>query len=950
MHEHMVKPVLILGSEPRVAVTIARSLHQHGIPVHVAALSDDEPRVTSRAVRSFLRLPSPQQKPDDFRTALVDIVRVHEIDMILPSNDSALMGLAQGYAEIVERLSGMGHDIHLGCPRPEVVHQVLDKATTLEIARRCGLYVPLTQQIGNAQQIEQLRSVLRFPVALKPRSKWHVGAAKVRYFQSYSELRRAVIREPVLAVGALVQEYCPGIGVGIEVLMHDQKPLAIFQHRRLKELPPTGGVSVLAESEPVDLALAEEALLLLRTLRWSGVAMVEFRYDLELGRAVLMEVNGRYWGSLPLSLLAGLEFPYYEWQLAHGQKPEVPERYEIGLRARWTRGSFLRAQELLRDPGKTWSWKTLVETTTDLLPPTRDMLWSSEDPTPAFIEVGRTIAGLLLEIGKAVLKILIPNRLFDLVHVYRLLGRRDGGVYVRRQLLRLFGLARETRRARCLSAPVRTILFVCHGNVMRSPMAARLLSQILNARGLPVSVRSAGLHAKPYTPADARALAIAGEFDCSLEDHLARMVTRAMVEKADVVFVMDRLNEAKLLGRFPEAKDKVLLLGAFDAEDELEMLDPDELDIVDPYDGELQDVRHCYEHLTRCVRRVASVLVPDKEISAVPLEEPQQERTSREPSEQQAHPTDEPQLKAQGQGPDVVSVIIPCYGQAQFLGEAIESVLAQTGADCQIIVVDDGSPDDTAQVAARYPRVEYIRQENRGVSAARNRGLQAANGAYVLFLDADDRLLPNHFQVSLDAFRTHPGAACVCGDYRWFGAEGTWHVHNCEPRPDYYGTLLRTNFIGPPHPVMFRRRPLLDAGGFRRDWYTFETLELYLRMARYYPLYCHHEVVAEYRRHAAQISMDSEAMLKGGMTALRAQRPYLDRDPRYREAYLAGVRYMQQTWGSPLVWEMVSAFREGRLRRAAHCFMVLGQFYPQGLVDLLHHKMTAMLHGEKRPA
>jgi glycosyltransferase involved in cell wall biosynthesis len=347
---------------------------------------------------------------------------------------------------------------------------------------------------------------------------------------------------------------------------------------------------------------------------------------------------------------------------------------------------------------------------------------------------------------------------------------------------------------------------------------------------------------------------------------------------------------------------------------------------------------------------LTSILIPDTSASAVPLEEPPPEQTAIEPCAEGARATDSLELNTPVRSQETVSVIIPCYRQAQFLGDAIESVLAQTGADHQIIVVDDGSPDDIAGVLAPYPGIHYIRQENRGVSAARNRGLYEANGRYVVFLDADDRLLPNHFQVSLDAFRAHPDAAFVCGDYRWFGAEDTWHVHNCEPRPDYYGTLLRTNFIGPPHPVMFRRQPVLDAGGFRRDWHAFETLELYLRMARYYPIYCHHEVVAEYRRHAAQTSMHSEAMLKGGVAALRAQRPYLDRDPRYREAYLAGVRHMQQTWGSPVVWEMVSAFREGQRRRAVHCFMVLGQFYPQGLLDLLHHKMAAVLHHEKRPA
>src|ERR687890_856397 len=90
----------------------------------------------------------------------------------------------------------------------------------------------------------------------------------------------------------------------------------------------------------------------------------------------------------------------------------------------------------------------------------------------------------------------------------------------------------------------------------------------------------------------------------------------------------------------------------------------------------------------------------------------------------------------------LVSVVIPCYNQAHFLGEAIESVLAQSYPRFEIIVVDDGSTDDTSKVAARHPGGRYVYQNNQGVSAARNSGLARSEGEYVVFLDADDRLLP----------------------------------------------------------------------------------------------------------------------------------------------------------------------------------------------------------------
>ncbi len=108
-------------------------------------------------------------------------------------------------------------------------------------------------------------------------------------------------------------------------------------------------------------------------------------------------------------------------------------------------------------------------------------------------------------------------------------------------------------------------------------------------------------------------------------------------------------------------------------------------------------------------------------------------------------------------GPPRVSVVIPCYNQGHFVHEAIESVLAQTYADYEIVVVDDGSTDQTSEVVSRYPGVRCIRQRNRGLPAARNRGIQESQGEFLVFLDADDRLLPKHFEFSLHALRSSGG-------------------------------------------------------------------------------------------------------------------------------------------------------------------------------------------------
>jgi glycosyltransferase involved in cell wall biosynthesis len=286
-----------------------------------------------------------------------------------------------------------------------------------------------------------------------------------------------------------------------------------------------------------------------------------------------------------------------------------------------------------------------------------------------------------------------------------------------------------------------------------------------------------------------------------------------------------------------------------------------------------------------------------------------------------------------------VSVIIPCFRQAHLLGEAIESVLTQSYPHFEIVVVDDGSPDDPIQIVKRYSSVRYLRQDNRGVACARNAGIQTSTGEYLVFLDADDRLLPDHLRTNLKAFQEHPDAGLVCGDYRWFGAEGTWHVHDCRPSPDHYATLLRRNFIGPPHVCMFKRQIIHKIGGFRKDVTSSEDQELYLRIARAYPIYCHHKIIAEYRKHEAQMSQKFDLMLKSSRATLRLQRDHIKQNPIYWEAYKSGIHFRQRLYEDALQQQIVKDIRNQRWHRAGEALLRFLRYNPQGLTNFLWNKL-----------
>src|SRR5919112_3279382 len=158
-------------------------------------------------------------------------------------------------------------------------------------------------------------------------------------------------------------------------------------------------------------------------------------------------------------------------------------------------------------------------------------------------------------------------------------------------------------------------------------------------------------------------------------------------------------------------------------------------------------------------------------------------------------------------GAGLVSVVIPCYNQAHFVGEAIESVLAQSYPHFEIVVIDDGSTDTTSEVAGRYPGVRCVRQDNQGLSAARNSGLRHSEGEYVVFLDADDRLLPEALEAGLECLKSHPECAIAFGPYRLIASDGSFLKQRRQPvvGKDSYAALLQRNYIGVPAAMMYRR-------------------------------------------------------------------------------------------------------------------------------------------------
>lgn len=213
--------------------------------------------------------------------------------------------------------------------------------------------------------------------------------------------------------------------------------------------------------------------------------------------------------------------------------------------------------------------------------------------------------------------------------------------------------------------------------------------------------------------------------------------------------------------------------------------------------------------------------------------------------------------------PPSVAVAIACFNQGRFLGQAIESALRQTRPPLEIIVIDDGSTDCTREVAARFPDVRYLHQANAGLSAARNAGLAAARAGRILFLDADDWLLPVALGAAATALDATPGAAFAHGGYQEVAEDGTvLSTHAPRPAPRPFLQLLRGNHVAMHGTVLYDAALLRAGGGFDSALPACEDYDVYLRLARDHAVAAYPEIAACYRRHGDSLSRDRFKMIE----------------------------------------------------------------------------------------
>jgi predicted ATP-grasp superfamily ATP-dependent carboligase len=331
--------VLVTDGQERSALAITRGLGQAGIPVIVGAETVRSLAGASRYCVATWRYPSPLEHPSQFISSLVEAVTRFDITAIIPPTDSSMQAVAA-------QRDQFRHSVTAMIPSLESYELVSDKYRLMKLAQESGIPVPKTVFVPDGNIVAVLDQVRAYPVVVKPgRSLVKVDErwmkTSVHFVSTAEELTDLYRKTPYLRNPSLIQQRIEGEGQGVFGLFDHGRPCALFAHKRIREKPPAGGVSVLRESIELPKPMVDYAVRILERVKWNGVAMVEFKIDRNSGIPMLMEINGRFWGSLQLAVDAGLNFPYLLYQAMQGKPVAVPDNsYRIGTKSRWLLGDF----------------------------------------------------------------------------------------------------------------------------------------------------------------------------------------------------------------------------------------------------------------------------------------------------------------------------------------------------------------------------------------------------------------------------------------------------------------------------------------------------------------------------------------------------------------------------------------------------------------------------------
>jgi predicted ATP-grasp superfamily ATP-dependent carboligase/protein-tyrosine-phosphatase len=571
--------VLVLDGDVLPALAVVRSLGRQGIKVDVASHIDKPICKYSKYVSKTEYYPNPLQETDAFTNWIEKTVNSNRYLLIIPSTERTLVPISLKFGEepFYSRIC---------MPSQSALETVLDKSKTAKMALDLGIPQPRSWHIEEIHELDKIRNELTFPVVIKPGRSIAGSASRVpltvRYAHTHEELGKTC-KELLAHVHVVLQQYFTGVGTGIELIANHGEVLYAFQHLRLHEVPLSGGGSSYRSSVKLDPELLEASKKLIRALNWHGVAMVEFKKDLRTGDFVLIEINGRFWGSLPLATAAGADFPYMLYQLYTAESVSTPPPYRIGIKCRKLSSDINWFEAVLRKDAD----QRLVT-----IPSVKSALCDALDIlSPKHYFDAQCFSDLR------------PG-LVDIINIASTYFSRVQGIFIdyrlRRKILKdnHYSLVQPTAKA----TAAKNVLFVCYGNINRSAVAHVLASNLFSDAS-DITFKSTGFHPTGDRPADERMVKISKTNGYSMNDFRSTVFTPQLCEWADIIYVMeaDQISQAEELSA--SAKGKTFLLGGFTNKGAA-------IEIADPYNKPEQLYTKVFNQIRQAITHLRE-LYPD---------------------------------------------------------------------------------------------------------------------------------------------------------------------------------------------------------------------------------------------------------------------------------------------------------------------------------------------------
>jgi predicted ATP-grasp superfamily ATP-dependent carboligase len=569
--------VLILDSDTLPALAITRSLGRQGITVTTASHQDKPISSFSKFSSNTCQYPHPLNQTKDFLRWVEEQLLLEKYQLIIPATERTLVSISRHF-------SGSRYEHLIAIPPLEALEQVLDKAKTTELANECDVPLPDCWDIESTSDIERHKHEFTYPMVIKPGRSISDTRQRVSLTVSYAHSIEELLKicsEQLQHTHLVLQRYFSGIGVGIELIASKGEILYAFQHQRLHEMPLSGGGSSYRKSVEIDPELLEASRHLIRALNWHGIAMVELKKDPASGKFILIEINGRFWGSLPLAVAAGANFPFMLFQLYTTGNITTNEPYRREVSCRKLSSDLRWLEAVIRKDAdqRLVSIPTVGSALKDLLP-----IFSSKhyfdaqsltDLKPGLIDLKLTICSYL----------------------ERFFGQRQEKKY-RNTII----TNSHYTQIKAQTIHSKKILFLCYGNINRSAVAHALADAAMKESGQ-YEFKSAGFHLHGNRPADPQMKKIAQANHVDMNSFLSSVITTELTDWADLIFVMESSHITKLKEFSSASAEKAFLLGGLYQKGKA-------IEIDDPYNKPFPVYQGIYEKVRRCISNLATLDSP----------------------------------------------------------------------------------------------------------------------------------------------------------------------------------------------------------------------------------------------------------------------------------------------------------------------------------------------------